>query len=157
VAGPVLSAEEPVAGQVEMEGAGAVLIEGRVVAFGLLQGPVVLVATDRRGGGLTVRATVRRTPKGPTVARTARRIRVPRGGTVRFFVTGRRFDLRVVARRLAVSVAGHGRVVMAGDGRYLLDSGAPESWDPRKPVILGAGPPEPERRRPAPEDRPPEH
>jgi hypothetical protein len=129
------------AGQLAAQGSGIVSLQGRLIAYGRILGPGLIVIRD---------------PGGDAVVRVNGRLRrIPRNGLLRvslssvdangspFFIhDASGLQLRIMGVVLDVAAAGHGRAVLDGDGNYTVNGSATAlSWgDAQAPVDLEPSP-----------------
>jgi len=146
------SAAEPIAtdptpaaatGQLSAQGSGIVSLQGKLIAYGRILGPGLIVIRD---------------PRGDAVVRVNGRLRrIPRSGVLRVSLTSVNPDgspffvqdasglqLRIMAVVLDVAAAGHGRATFDGDGNYSVNgSASSQSWsDAGGPLDLEATAPQ---------------
>jgi hypothetical protein len=116
------------AGQLAAQGSGIVSLQGRLIAYGRILGPGLIVVRD---------------PGGDAVVRVNGRLRrIPRSGVLRialasvegdgspFFVhDASGVQVRIMGVVLDVAAAGHGRAVLDGDGNFSVNgSTTRQSW-----------------------------
>lgn len=127
------------AGQIAAQGSGIVSLQGRLIAYGRILGPGLIVIRD---------------PSGDAIVRINGRLRrIPRSGILRVSLTSASPDgspffihdssglqLRIMAVVLDVAAAGHGKATFDGDGNYSVNgSTTTQSWaDAQMPVDLEA-------------------
>ncbi len=135
--------QPPRSGQLQANGTGSVILNGRLVAFG----GITRVAG---GGGIRVRdragdATF--TFDGTPVRFDRRGSAAVRGSAGRFFVSGTAVRVTLVRVRVNLSSAGRGFARLRGRGLYRLNDGPRRRWR-RRPVRIAPSPPG-NRGRPA--------
>lgn len=133
---PVRGAGVSAGGQIDIEGAGQVRLDGSFMAWGTVNNMSVRVI-DRAGDGM-VRvgaACVPLTP-GPGGRRTAT-INSP---AQRFLVDGTRMRVEISGPgSLAIAVTGSGTGVLKGVGTFTVNNGERKGW-PLKPIDLALAP-----------------
>jgi hypothetical protein len=119
--------------RVQTTGAGKVVVQGQVVAFGLSSGAGRIVVVDRRGDAqFSMNGRTRmRSLKGKR--RKKRRV-VINHANGRFYARGSKISDLIQSTQLNVSIAGKGKVRLRGVGRYTLNGSKARSWsrDPRR-------------------------
>jgi hypothetical protein len=138
--GPARADTQPTAaGQLAAQGSGIVSLQGKLIAYGRILGPGLIVIRD---------------PGGDAVVRVNGRLRrIPRNGVLRvslasasaegspFFIhDSSGLQLRIMAVVLDVAAAGHGRATLDGDGNYSVNgSQTTQSWaEAQAPLDLEA-------------------
>jgi hypothetical protein len=138
--GPARADTQPTAaGQLAAQGSGIVSLQGKLIAYGRILGPGLIVIRD---------------PGGDAVVRVNGRLRrIPRSGVLRVSLASASADgspffihdpsglqLRIMAVVLDVAAAGHGRATLDGDGNYSVNgSQTTQSWsEAQAPLDLEA-------------------
>lgn len=115
------------AARFQAAGSGALTLQGRIVAFGLLPQRGRLVIVDRRGDGyVTFNGRRRLAPRSGGRPRT---VRIPRAEG-RFYAAGSKISITLAGPHLSVSAAGRGMVRLRGDGQYAVNEGPLTPWSP---------------------------
>jgi hypothetical protein len=116
------------AGQLAAQGSGIVSLQGKLIAYGRILGPGLIVVRD---------------PGGDAIVRVNGRLRrIPRSGVLRVSLASASADgspffihdpsglqLRIMAVVLDVAAAGHGRATLDGDGNFSVNgSQTTQTW-----------------------------
>jgi hypothetical protein len=137
--GARVDAQPAAAGLLAAQGSGIVSLQGKLIAYGRILGPGLIVIRD---------------PGGDAVVRVNGRLRrIPRSGVLRVSLASVDADgspfyiydpsglqLRIMAVVMDVAAAGHGRATLDGDGNYSVNaSQTTQSWaDAQEPLELQA-------------------
>ncbi len=128
----------PPGGQILLEGAGDVRLEGSFLAWGTVN-DMDLIIEDRAGDGVVRVGSVCRALTPDRRNRGMRKVRIS-SPTSRFTIEGSRIRLRVEGRgSLAIAITGSGHGELDGVGTYRMNGGAPRNW-PIHPINLALGP-----------------
>jgi hypothetical protein len=114
--------EAALSARLEATGTGAIMLRGRLLAFGLIPGTGKLIVRDFGGdavvrlGGVALRIPPR---TGRLVIRRA---------SGRFYVEGDNVRIDIQGAGLVVSAAGRGRALLSGGGVYRLNERPEANW-----------------------------
>ena len=120
----------PATGRLQAQGAGAISLEGSMVAFGLIKGTASVLVQDLAGDSkVTVGGRQRRIGRTGTLRLGS--------ATGRFYIQGTRIRVRISGPVLVASAAGRGRFLLEGAGSYSVNGGDKQDWpDPPEPIEL---------------------
>jgi len=137
---PVKTGAVGAGGQVNIQGAGRVRLQGSFMSWGTVRGMTIRVE-DRRGDGmLRVGAACIPFKRVTKADGTRIRVAVAQAPRERFLIdgTGIRVDLSGKGS-LAIAITGSGSGVLDGVGTFTVNNGSPQSW-PLKPIDLALAP-----------------